>query len=143
VDPELRALLTEEIAVGSEQQAFPLLTVDDAGFPYVSLISRAELRVRNDGALLIAVRGNNTRANLKRDGRAGLIAIGGDTAHYLTLKLLGNSDQGRFEGFVLEVLGHRRDSLGIALSPVGYTVTPELAARESWVYVSALLDSLW
>lgn len=47
VDPELRALLTEEIAVGSDQQAFPLLTVDDAGFPYVSLISRAELCVRN------------------------------------------------------------------------------------------------
>ena len=139
---EVRALLGEAIGVGSEQQAFPLVTVDTDGFPYFSLISRAEIRVRGASTVLIAVRGANTRAHLARDGRAGMIAVGGTAAHYLKLRVVGNRDEGVLEAYALDLVGYRRDSLGIELSPISYVVTPHLVEREGWEQTEAILSAL-
>jgi hypothetical protein len=140
---DVAALLRRPIAVGDEQQAFPLLTVDADGFPHVGLVSRRELRVRDrDRALVLALRGRGARANLARTGAAGLIAIEGETAHELKLAVRESRDEGELSGYVLEVVEHRRDSLGIALSPIGFRVTAQLAALEGWDAVDRLLQAL-
>ena len=78
----LARLLAGRPAIGAREQAFPFLTVDEGGFPHVALLSRAEVGVSPDGSEVLAVvAGRRTRANLERDRRAGLIAVGGTTAH--------------------------------------------------------------
>jgi hypothetical protein len=140
---DVAALLSAPIEVGSEQQAFPLLTVDAHGFPHSGLVSRRELRVRDrDGALLLALRGRGARANLARTATAGLIAIEGEVAHELKLRVRESREAAELSGYVLEVVEHRRDSLGIALSPIGYRVSAQLAALEGWDAVDDLLDEL-
>lgn len=142
LDSDIRALLTEPIDTGSRQQAFPLTTVDAEGFPYVSLVSCAEIRIRDGSKVLIAIRGTNTRRNLARDRRAALIAVGGTVAHYLTLRVIGSRDEGTLEGFAFEPVQHRRDSLGVELSPISYVVTAGLAELEDWERTASLLSAL-
>jgi hypothetical protein len=143
LDDDVAALLGGSVAVGDSQQAFPLLTVDADGYPHAGLVSRRELRVRAaDRALLLALRGRGARANLARSPTAGLIAIDGDTAHEIKLRVLDTREAGEVTGYVLEAVEHKRDTLGIALEPITYRVSAELAAREGWDAVDRVLDAL-
>ncbi|HWG02334.1 MAG TPA: hypothetical protein VG164_10890 [Trebonia sp.] len=120
----LARLLAGRPDVGAAEQAFPLLTVDDAGFPHVALLSKAEIDVTPDGSAVLAViASRRTRANLGRDGRAGLIAIGGTVAHYAKLSVVRAIDTPAALGCVLRVAEHKADSLGIPLSPIGFVTT--------------------
>lgn len=142
--PEVVAVLLDgRPTIGVEEQAFPFLTVDDAGFPHVALLSRAELGPSADrGELFAVLRSSRTRRNLRRDGRCGLIAFEGMTAHYLKLEVRDLADEDGFLGLVLEVVHHKADSLGIGLHPVTFTPTDTVAAVEHWDRTRAVLERL-
>jgi hypothetical protein len=144
VIPEvLRGLLDGRPAVGDREQAFPFLTVDEAGFPHVALLSRAEIRVGPDGREVLAVvASRRTRANLERDGRAGLVAVEGTTAHYAKLRVGRAIDAGGVLACAMSLTEYKADSLGIPLSPVSFVTTVEIARLEGWAASEELLQRL-
>jgi hypothetical protein len=143
VPVEVAALIRGRPQVGDEEQAFPLLTVDEIGFPHVALLSRAELDVASDlSALFAVVASRRTSGNLERDRKAGLSAVEGTTAHYLKLEV---GEFRRDEGLaatVLHVVDHVADSLGIPLEPIRFPATGEVAAIERWNRSEAVLKRL-
>lgn len=127
----------------SHEQAFPVLSVDELGFPHVALLSRAELGLSTTDQEILAVVGSaRTKANISRDGRATLIAIGGTTAHYLKLRLARSMLCGSALGCAFHVVGHKRDTLGIPLTPIGFRTTEALARAEQWVESRKILETL-
>ena len=126
---------------GVPEQALPLLTVDDAGFPHVCLLSRAEVEADAD-EVRVAVASTRTRANLERDGRACLLVVETTNAHYLTLRVTrALVEEGRL-GAALELVEHRPDSLGIPLDPIRFTPTDALAQLEHWDLSARTLTAL-
>jgi hypothetical protein len=143
VPDELARLLAGQPAIGDREQAFPFLTVDEHGFPHVALLSRAEIGVSPDGSEVLAVvASRRTRANLERDGRAGLIAISGTTAHYAKLHMVRSIQSGVALGCGMRVIEFKADSLGIPLSPISFSPTAEIARLESWEASGQLLREL-
>jgi hypothetical protein len=143
VPGELARLLAGWPLAGVAEQAFPFLTIDEAGFPHVVLLSRAELDVAPDGGTVLAVIASpRTRANLARSGRATLIAISGTTAHCTKLAVRRVIETEAALGCALAMTEHKADSLGIPLTPVSYVPPPELAALESWEASRDLLSRL-
>ena len=143
VPEEMAALLAGWPEPGRAEQAFPFLTVDEAGFPHAALLSRAELDVSPDrSAVLAVVASTRTRANLERDGRATLIAVGGTTAHYAKLRMTRSIAAAGALGCRLAVAWHKADSLGIPLSPAGFTATAEIGRIERWPDSRRLLARL-
>lgn len=143
VPEAVTSLLAGRPEPGRDDQAFVFLTVDAVGFPHVALLSRAELDVSPAGdAVLAVVASRRTRQNLERDGRATLVAVSGDTAHYLKLELVRSLEGSGQLGCVLRPVEHVADSLGIPLSPLGYLPTRELAELETWQQSAALLAQL-
>jgi hypothetical protein len=109
----------------------------------VTLLSRAELDISPDrSAVLAVVASIRTRANLERDGRATLIAIGGATAHYAKLRVTRSITGDGALGCRLAVAGHKADSVGIPLSPAGFTATARIGRVERWPDSRRLLASL-
>jgi hypothetical protein len=137
------ALLRGFPEVGSDEQAFPFLTVDDQGFPHVALLSRSEMDVDpSENEVLAAIASTRTRANLHRDGRAGLVAVGGTSAHYLKLHVVRSIEAEGMSGWALEVDDYKEDSLGIPLSPMGFPATSAVAQMERWSSSAAVLRRL-
>jgi hypothetical protein len=124
-------------------QAVPLLTVDEAGFPHVALLSRAQLRAGRDPAeLLAAVWGPGTRANLLARGRATVVLVSGQAAFYLKLTVVRTVEHAQRLGVVLRMAGCTTDSAGVDLSPLGFRFSAELAEREGWAADTEVLDLL-
>jgi hypothetical protein len=134
VDDDLAALLEGRPEVDQQEQAFPFLTVDEHGYPHVALLSRSEVDVTADHAeILVALRSRRTLANLERDAKATLIAVGGTVAHYA--KLSGHRRLREDDGLVawaFAVIEHKADSLGIPLHPVTFPTSDEVAQMERW-----------
>jgi hypothetical protein len=143
VPAALARLLDGRPAAGVREQAFVFLTVDQAGFPHVALLSRAELAVSPDGREVLAVvASRRTRANLERDGRAGLVAVDGTTAHYAKLRVVRTIDAGGSIGCAMTLAAYQADTLGIPLSPVSFVPTAGLARLEDWAASDRLLRRL-
>ena len=124
-------------------QAVPLLTVDEVGFPHVALLSRGQLRVGRDPAeLLAAVWGPSTRANLLARGRATVVLVSGQVAFYLKLTVVSTVEHAQRLGVVLRMAGCTTDSAGVDLSPLGFRFSAELAEREGWAADAQVLDRL-
>jgi hypothetical protein len=123
------------------EQAFPFVTVDEAGFPHVLLLCTAELLPAGD-TLLVAVASATARANLARTGTATLIAADGTAAHYAKLRVRATEEHAGFACLTCEVVWHKRDSLGIPLRPMEFHATPAIAANERWAETRAALVAL-
>lgn len=131
IPAEVLAVLAGTPAPGIEEQAFTFLTVDEAGFPHVCLLSRTEIDA-DEGGIRVAVASTGTSANLERDGQACLVVVEGTTAHYVKLRVTGTAEaEGRLVA-ALEAVGHRADSLGIPLAPIRFTPTAAIAELEGW-----------
>lgn len=140
VPPEVAAVLAEPVVVGEPAQAFPFLTVDDAGVPHCAVVSSTEVRVADDGAeLFVVLGGRRSRAHLEARGRATLLVVEGTTLHTCKLSLVaGHEHDGAFAA-ALHLDDHSADSLGIPLVPLGFTPPPDIASLERWdVTVAAL-----
>lgn len=143
VPGQLAELLTGAPGIGEHEQAFPFLTVDEAGFPHVALLSRNELDVSpGREEVLVALYSTHTRANLGRDGRAGLIAIGGPVAHYAKLRVTRSLEMEGLLGCALELVALKEDSYGIPLEPIGFRTTEEVARLDRWDVSARVLRTL-
>jgi hypothetical protein len=143
VPGQLAELLTGAPSVGEHEQAFPFLTVDQAGFPHVALLSRSELDVSpGHQEILVALYSTHTRANLGRDGRAGLIAIGGRAALYAKLQVTRSLELDGLLGCALELVDFKEDSYGIPLEPIGFHTTEAVARLDRWDVSARVLRAL-
>jgi hypothetical protein len=141
-DADLLDLLRGPAEVGRQEQAFVFLTVDEHGYPNPALLSRAELDAGADGSVLAVVASTRTKANLAREGLATLIAVEGTVAHYAKLRMLGSVDEAGVVGACFEVVEHKRDSIGIELSPISFRPTAGVAALEHWETSARVLRAL-
>lgn len=141
-DSDLLVLLRGSAEVEHDEQAFVFLTVDERGYPNPALLSRAELDVSADGAVLAAIASTRTKANLARAGRATLIAVHGTVAHYAKLRMLLSRTEGALLGASFEVVEHKRDSLGIELTPITFRATSGIAELEHWETSARVLGAL-
>jgi hypothetical protein len=139
----LAILRTEPGPDAAFDQAVPLLTVDEAGFPHVALLSRGQLRAgQHPAELLAAVWGPTTRANLLARGRATVVLVSGQVAFYLKLTVVSTVEHAQRLGVVLRMAGCTTDSAGVDLSPLGFRFSAELAEREGWAADAQVLDVL-
>lgn len=142
VEADLAALLRGPAEVERDEQAFMFLTVDDSGYPNPALLSRAELDVNASGAILAVVASARTKANLLRDGRATLVAVHGTVAHYAKLRLVSRIEEGTLLAALFDVVEHKRDSVGIELSPITFRTSVAIAELEHWDSSARLLRAL-
>lgn len=145
--PELGALLEPGHPPPSTEhpknQAFPLVTVGPSGHPHVLLLSHRQLELsRSGGTLLVSVHGRRTRSNLRENRRATLIAVEGESAHYLKCTLVRAIDRDDRGGLELRIDEHERDTAGVELGPLTFHFSPELEANERWDLDEAVLAAL-
>lgn len=140
VPPEIVARLRGHPEVGSWEPMFPLLTVDELGFPHVCLLSRAELHA-DPHRVYAALASPTTVKNLGRRPAATLIVIGDDSAHYLKMRA-AHIRAADLTGVVFEVISAIRDRLTLPLAPPRYLVTSALPVAEAWAASGELLSQL-
>jgi len=140
VPPEVMAALAGSPEVGAWEPMFPLLTMDEAGFPHVCLLSRAELHADASG-VYAALASPTTVTNLSRRPVATLMVIAEDSAHYLKLRVI-HTGGSVLTGVIFEATSSARDSLAIALTPPRYLVTSSLPVAEAWAQSAELLSRL-
>lgn len=143
VPPEVTHLLAGRPTPGTDEQAFPFLTIDAGGYPHVALLSRAELAVdEGRDRLLAVISSSGTRANVLRDRRAALVAVGGLVAHSTSLSLVDTLEEDRFLGCAFEVVRHTADTLGIPLDPMRFPASDHVAQLERWDVSERMLSRL-
>lgn len=140
VPSEIVAVLAGSPEIGSWESMFPLLTVDEAGFPHVCLLSRAELEA-DPRHVYAALASPTTVRNLSRRPAATLMVIVDDCARYLKLTMVHTSGSG-LTAVVFEVTSSVRDSLSIPLMPPRYLVASSLPVAEAWAQSAELLARL-
>jgi hypothetical protein len=143
VPEALAELIRPAEAARPLDQAFPLLTVDESGYPHVALLASAQLGVDAGASVLLAsVAGTNTRANLVRDRRATLLAVDGVALHVTKVDVVATVEGDDRTGFALQVASYRLDSAGTALHPMLFARSDELVAAERWDKDTAILGRL-
>jgi hypothetical protein len=126
----------------SLQPAFPLLTVDDDGFPHVCLLASEQVAVVGDDLVAVSVAGSTTVRNLHDRGVATIVAVAGQFAHYLTCHVAQMCVIEGRHGFLLAVQAHKADTAGVDLSPIAFRFSPDLAIEERWHRDRAVLAAL-
>jgi hypothetical protein len=143
VPEDVARLLRGTPPLDADEQAFPFLTVDENGYPHTALLSRAEIEPASGGrALLAVVAAPGTRANLERHPHAALLAVHGTVCHHLKLRMVRSLTVEHVLGCEFIAVQHKRDSLGIPLSPLGFRTTAHLAELEHWRLSAAVLARL-
>lgn len=143
VPKEVADLLRGWPQPGHHEQAFPIVTVDDGGYPHVALLSRSEMDVAPGHVAVLAVIGSQrTRANLARDPKATLIATGATSAYYFKLRLVRSIEEEGAMGCLFEGVEFKEDSLGIPLTAMGFEATDDIARMERWERSGRILQRL-
>jgi hypothetical protein len=126
---------------GDLDQAFLFLTVNPAGAVDTCLLSRMELRPAGYGfAAVVASR--RARANLASRPVATVIAVCDDEMHTYTCQVDARVDADGAAALALGIRDHRRDGLGIELTPIRYRVEERLRVDERWDRTDRLLQLL-
>jgi hypothetical protein len=141
VPEEVRRAVEGTPAVGALDAAFELLTVDPDGRVDVCLLSRNEVEA-GPTALRLVVASTKARRNLYATGRATFLAVAGDAAHYLALRVRRVVEEDGAMAAELEVERDLRDDLDVELHPIRFRVEERLAAEERWDRTRELLARL-
>jgi hypothetical protein len=131
---EVAGLLAGEPDEDAWEPAVQLLTTDADGYPRVCLLSRAELEADAE-TVRCALRARRTIANLRRDGRALLVVVGSQSAHYVRLRartIVDGEDEGGGIGIAFVVEAAEEDTLGIPLRPPMFRASSYVRDRERW-----------
>jgi hypothetical protein len=135
----LCALLDGDDLAGKEGETFLLLTVDEAGWPHVALLSVGEVVARSPRELRLALwPGTGTGANLARGGRATLAAFHAGSAYYATLRAdrLADLDtpHGPFAHFRATVREVRADTVDYAdlLAGIQFRLKDQAGSIRRW-----------
>ena len=136
----LRCLAGQPV-VGTYDQTYPLLTTDPAGYPHVCLLSRAELDA-DEQEIRAVVASAGTIANLSETGRATLIAVVDDVAHYCKLRADRCWGSKQKLACSFSVMGHKMDSAGVPLTGMMFHVAEVLPVEETWKENDRLINLL-
>jgi hypothetical protein len=128
-------------SVGDLDQAFLFLTVSPSGAVDTCLLSRMELRPARFG-LAVVVASRRARANLADRPVATIVAVSDDELHTLTCGVDARLDADGAAALALGIRDHRRDGLGIELTPIRFRVAERLRVQERWERTSRLLELL-
>lgn len=139
--PDVAALFAGTPAVGELDQAFLFLTVAETGAIATCLLSRMELRPASYG-LAAVISSRRAWANLAVRPIATIVAVSGDEMHTLTCEVAARLDAEEAAALALRILDHRRDGLGIELTPMRYRVAERLRVAERWDRTDRLLALL-
>lgn len=135
----VQAALRGQPERGAWNQMFPLLTVDEEGFPHVCLLSRTELDA-DPSSISVVVASVTTAANLRRSGIATLIVVAGRSAWYC--KLRTRAPLVEVEGLLgarFAAVAVKEDSVGVELRPALYHEDERLEESEHRAATRALL----
>ncbi len=138
---DVDALFGGAPSVGDLDQAFLFLTVSPAGAVDTCLLSRMELRPASYG-LAVVVASRRARANLADRPVATIVAVSGDELHTFTCEVDARLDADGAAAFALGIRDHRRDGLGIELTPMRFQMAERLHVEEHWDRTDRLLDLL-
>jgi hypothetical protein len=128
--------------VGASDVIIPLITVDEAGYPHVCLLSRAELTA-DTNQIYAVVASTVSRANICRDRRATLIIFTVRTAYYCKLDAAVLRDDGALLGVVFTILSIKQDGdESFHMEAPRYLPTDAIASKENWVGSRSLLHEL-
>ena len=127
--------------MGELDQAFLLLTCDATGLVDVCLLSRTEVAPAPDGVRAV-VASTKARRNLAASGRATLVVVSGDAAHYLGLEVRRTVEGDGAVGVELGVVRYLRDDVGVELHPLRFRAEERLRVAERWERTAALLARL-
>jgi hypothetical protein len=122
--------LLNDPATGGEQAVQPLLTVDDQGCPHATLSSARQWWTGDEHLVCVLVAGRTTRY-LARRPRALLLVVGAYQAYSIRLRsTLIQEVEDRRVAVVFDVTAIESDTRGVALAPMLFQATDELAQRE-------------
>jgi hypothetical protein len=138
---ELRTALAGRPTVGEWDVMFGWLTIDDAGFPHVCLLSRAELDADRDRVHAVLA-SPTTISNLRRRPQATLVAVDEHAATYAKLTVDRILTDGSWLGVSCTLASSKRDGLSIPLRSPRYLATDAVAASEDWARAARLLTRL-
>lgn len=128
--------------VGVSDVIIPLITVDEAGYPHVCLLSRAELNA-DTNHIYAVVASTVSRANIWRDRRATLIIFTVRTAYYCKLDAAVLRDDGDLLGVVFTILLIKEDGdESFHMEAPRYLPTDAIASKEHWARSRSLLHEL-
>lgn len=134
--------LSGERGRGEAEPMFPFLTVDPDGFPRVCMLSRGELWPAG-GELIAVLAARRAGANLERTRQATLLVVGEERLYYARLVLV--AAERAASGALVARLGAQaveEDGAGVALHPMTFTSTEDLATREHTSESRALAQQL-
>jgi hypothetical protein len=128
---EVVRLLTDAAVGGGEQPVHQLFTVDDEGRPHATLSSARQWCIGDGRLVCVLVAGRTTRYLSERP-QALLLVVG--ARHAYSIHLTSNSIQDvedRRVTVVFDITDIESDTRGVALTPMLFHATDELARRES------------
>ena len=127
---------------GVSDVIIPLITVGEAGYPHVCLLSRAELNA-DTNHIYAVVASTVSRANIWRDRRATLIIFTVSTAYYCKLDAAVLRDDGDLLGVVFAILLIKEDGdESFHMEAPRYLPTDAIALKEHWARSRSLLREL-
>ena len=120
----------------------PLLTVDDAGFPHVCLLSRAELSA-DENHVYAVVSSTVSKANLVRERRATIALITPKAAYYCKLDVDFLERDDYLLGVVFSYSSMKVDGdESFHMQPPQYLPTREISESEHWNKSRPFLERL-
>jgi hypothetical protein len=129
--PEEVVRLLNDAAIGGEQAVHQLLTVDDQGRSHATLSSARQWWIGDRRLVCVLVAGRTTRYVSERP-QALLLVVGALQAYSIHLRsTLVQDVEDRRAAVVFDIEEVASDSRGVALTPMLFHATDELARRES------------
>jgi hypothetical protein len=126
---EVVAVLNDP-AAGGEQAVQPLFTVDDQGCPHATLSSARQWQTGDEHLVCVLVAGRTTRYLAQRP-RALLLVVGARQVCSVRLRrTLIQEVEDRRVAVVFDVTAVESDTRGVALTPMLFQATDELARQE-------------
>jgi hypothetical protein len=123
--------LLNDAAVGGEQPVHQLLTVDDQGRPHATLSSARQWWIGDRRLVCVLVAGRTTRYLSERP-QALLLVVGASLAYSIRLTSTRIQDvEDRRAAVVFDIQEVESDTRGVALTPILFHATEELARQES------------
>lgn len=128
--------------VGVSDAMIPLLTVDEAGYPHICLLSRAELDA-DTNHIYGVVASRVSKSNILRDRRATLIVFTVGAAYYAKLDAALIKEEGHLLGVVFTLHSIKKDGdESFHMEAPRYLPTNEIALMEHWARSRSFLREL-
>lgn len=128
--PDEVVRLLNDPAVGGKQAVQQLFTVDDQGCPHATLSSAGQWWT-GDGRLVCVLLAGRTTSYLAQRPLALLLVVGAHQAYSVRLSSTTIQDvEDRRVAVVFDVTAVESDTRGVALIPMLFEATDELARRE-------------